>query len=255
MSVSLLPRGELWGLIACHNTTGKPISYEAREACRHVGQILSQQIRVREEFDGYRIAAEFVSARARVIGALMSADDPGALLVTLCAELQGIVQSHGIAVFRNGTIEMAGHTPTKTQIRQLVVWLKQQGSDSDFFATDCLSREYPRANAFSSDVCGILSIILACDDPVVLMWFRGEQIEEINWAGNPHKPVEPGSNPDVLNPRRSFETWRETVRGRSQPWQAVEIDTLRELGSRAAFVLQQKRVRELNHLLAEEQSH
>jgi diguanylate cyclase (GGDEF)-like protein len=251
MSVSLVLRDELWGLIACHNVKTRLVSYEAREACRHVGQILSQEIRVREESDGYRIAAELGSSRAEVIGALMKADDPGALLVDLCAELQAIVHSHGVAVVRNGAIATAGQTPSETQIRQLAVWLEQRASGSDFFATDCLSREYPPAEAFASHICGLFSLVLPSDDQVVLMWFRAEQIEEIHWAGNPHKPAEPGSGPDVLNPRKSFATWRETVRGRSQPWQPVEIDALRELGPRAAFVLQQKRVRELNHLLAE----
>ena len=49
MSVSLLLRDELWGLIACHNTTPRIVPYEAQEACRHVGQILSQKIVAQQE--------------------------------------------------------------------------------------------------------------------------------------------------------------------------------------------------------------
>jgi diguanylate cyclase (GGDEF)-like protein len=251
MSVSLLPRGELWGLIACHNSTAKPVSYEAYEACRHVGQILSQQVRARAEADGYRIGRELGAGRDEVMRALVRADDPGALLLGLCTELRSIVPCHGTAVFRNGAIAMAGHTPTETQIRQLTIWLEGRASGTGFFATDCLSEKYPDATAFASEVSGLLAIILPCDDPVVCMWFRAEQVEEINWAGNPNKSVELGSGPDALGPRKSFAAWRETVRGRSRPWEAVEIDSVEGFGPRAAFVLQQKRVRELNNLLAE----
>jgi diguanylate cyclase (GGDEF)-like protein len=251
MSVSLLPRGELWGLIACHNTTEKLVSYEAHEACRHVGQILSQHIRAREEADGYRIDHELAVSRDNVMRSLRAADDPGALLLGLCRELQTIVPSHGIAVFRNGAIAMAGHTPTETQIRQLTLWLEQRKPGTDVFATDRLSEEYPEAKAYASEVSGLLTIMLPCDDPVVLMWFRAEQVEEINWAGNPNKPVEPGSDINTINPRKSFATWREQVRGRSRPWEAIEIDSVRRWAPPAAFVLQQKKVQELNHLLAQ----
>ncbi|MET0868436.1 MAG: diguanylate cyclase [Pseudorhodoplanes sp.] len=55
----------------------------------------------------------------------------------------------------------------------------------------------------------------------------------------------------MLNPRKSFATWRETVRGRSRPWKKIEIESVQWFSPRAAFVLQQSQVRELNHLLGD----
>jgi diguanylate cyclase (GGDEF)-like protein len=81
------------------------------------------------------------------------------------------------------------------------------------------------------------------------MWFRAEEVEEINWAGNPHAPVEPGASLGALNPRKSFEIWRETVSGRSRPWPPADLQSVRGFAPRAAFVLQQKRVRDLNQKL------
>jgi Phytochrome region len=31
-------------------------------------------------------------------------------------------------------------------------------------------------------------------EPLVLLWFRAEQLETINWAGNPHKPADVGAD-------------------------------------------------------------
>ena len=76
------------------------------------------------------------------------------------------------------------------------------------------------------------------------MWFRAEQVEEVKWA-------ERGSGLGALNPRRSFATWRETVRGRSRPWEALDIESVQVFAPRAAFLLQQQRVRELNQSLRE----
>jgi chemotaxis family two-component system sensor kinase Cph1 len=71
----------------------------------------------------------------------------------------------------------------------------------------------------------------------------------INWAGNPHKPVEPGTAPGVLTPRASFAVWREAVHGRSQPWTVAEIDAARRF-RRAVFDLgRQQRLEELNRQL------
>jgi light-regulated signal transduction histidine kinase (bacteriophytochrome) len=42
MSVSIVRDGALWGLVACHHTSSKLVSYEVRKVCKHVAQILSQ---------------------------------------------------------------------------------------------------------------------------------------------------------------------------------------------------------------------
>jgi two-component system, chemotaxis family, sensor kinase Cph1 len=143
-----------------------------------------------------------------------------------------------------------GSGPTETQIRKLAAWLADRKSDADYLATDRLSQEYPDAHAFAKEASGLLSIILPGDDPAVLMWFRSEELQEINWAGNPHEQLEQGPL-GSLNPRKSFDLWRETVRERSRPWDPVEIESVRGFVPHAAFILQQKRVRELNKTLAE----
>jgi two-component sensor histidine kinase/CheY-like chemotaxis protein len=57
-------------------------------------------------------------------------------------------------------------------------------------------------------------------DYVVL--FRQEIVRSVRWAGDPHQPKQYGPNGDRLSPRKSFEAWSETVRGRSRPFTAME---------------------------------
>jgi diguanylate cyclase (GGDEF)-like protein len=249
MSVSLLLQGKLWGLIACHNKTRRPVTYESRETCRHVGQIISQQIRAHEEADGYRNARKLSVGRDKGMRALMDAADPGGALLSLSAALEEVVPSDGIAICWNDAVITAGDAPGESHVRQLATWLKSRPAGVEPFATNCLSLEFPETKTFASGASGLLAAILPGDDALTLMWFRAEQVQEITWAGNPHKPEEPGVNPNELNPRESFATWKETVRGRSRPWEAVEIESVRAFGPRVAFVLQQKRVKQLNHLL------
>lgn len=251
MSVSLLPQGELWGLIACHNTSPRVVSYEARETCTHVGQILSQQIKAREESESYRIARELGAARDKVMRALVDAEDPGRTLLNLRQDIKAFVRSHGIVIYRNGLLAMAGRCPAEPQVRELLVWLNVRMQGSDFFVTDRLSEEYSEASPYAAEASGVLSVRLPGEGQTTLVWFRAEHVQEIKWAGNPHEPVMPGSRMGVLNPRKSFATWQEKVRGRSRPWRQIEIESVQWFAPRAAFVIQQRNVRELNHLLGE----
>jgi light-regulated signal transduction histidine kinase (bacteriophytochrome) len=59
----------------------------------------------------------------------------------------------------------------------------------------------------------------------LLLWFRPQTMHKVKWAGNPNdKPLIPGPHGMRLSPRVSFETFIESVRGRSLPWLPIEID-------------------------------
>lgn len=126
-------------------------------------------------------------------------------------------------------------------MHDLYAWLSQCTTEADVFVTDCLVNLYPPARAFASEASGLLALRLPGDEALILMWFRAEQIQEINWAGNPHEQLD-RTVLGALNPRKSFATWRQTVRGSASPWDAVEIESAELLATRLAFVLQQKRV-------------
>jgi two-component sensor histidine kinase len=66
-------------------------------------------------------------------------------------------------------------------------------------------------------------LAIRLDRDTMLVWTRAEQVEEIEWAGNPHKSVahDPAAQ---LRPRASFESWRELVRGRSRRWTLEQVD-------------------------------
>jgi light-regulated signal transduction histidine kinase (bacteriophytochrome) len=252
MSVSIVLNGTLWGLIACHHTTPKSVSYELREACKHVGQLLSQQIAAREEAEAHDQTRRLAEARDEILLLLSRAG--GAVedaLAEHATELRAVVPCNGAALYRSGRmITGTGHRPSDAEIEQLVRWLLRKDAPASF-ATDHLARQYGPAAAYSAQASGLLAMVVSRDEPLILLWFRAERIEVLKWAGNPHKPVEPGSTPGTLTPRASFEVWRETVHGRSRPWTAPEIDTARRFRDRIADLRQRRRLEELNRRLRE----
>jgi light-regulated signal transduction histidine kinase (bacteriophytochrome) len=107
-------------------------------------------------------------------------------------------------------------------VRQLVTWIAARGEA--IFATDRLPSLYEPAEAFARVASGVLAVRIAPARPEFLLWFRPEQIEVMNWAGDPHKPVEVSeSDGEVrLRPRGSFALWKESVRNRSTEWRDNE---------------------------------
>jgi light-regulated signal transduction histidine kinase (bacteriophytochrome) len=252
MSVSIVHGGTLWGLISCHHTAPMAVSYEIREACKHVGQILSQQIAAREQAEGHAQARRMAQARDEVLLILArasgSAEDA---LAEHASELRDIVPCDGVAVCRRGRVTAGvGHRPSDTETEELARWLLRDGS-RDLYATDRLSEQYAPAAGCRARASGLLATVVSHEEQVMLLWFRAEQVEVVDWAGNPHKPVEPGTTPGVLTPRASFELWRETVHGRSRPWTPEEIDTARRFRDAVFRLRQQQRLEELNRRLRE----
>ena len=249
MSISIVRSGTLWGLVACHHRTPMPVPYELRQACKRVGQILSQHIAAREEAEAHAQAQRLATAREELLVAVARAKrttEGG--LAERAAKLRALVPSDGVAVFHDGRVSGAGHRPSDDEVRDLAAWLLRGGTP-DPYATDRLSERYAPAAAYRARASGLLATVIAHQDPLVLLWFRAELAQVIEWAGNPHEPAEPGSAPGMLTPRASFELWRETVHGRSRPWTAAELDAARRFRDAAAELGRQRRVEELNRRL------
>jgi two-component system, chemotaxis family, sensor kinase Cph1 len=248
-SVSVVKDGVLWGLVACHNETPRAIPYDLRAACRTLASNLARQIKTREEADAYR-------ERLRLRG---SSDDTIALLSQQGSleqevahhvkELSRMLSGDGFAVMRGDTISLTGACPPEQEVRKLAGWLIGKSAEA-IFATSQLAVSYPAAKSFEDVAAGVLALLLSVEERWLLIWFRAEEIQTVNWAGNPHKGVDlkPG---EILNPRTSFEAWQETVRGRARRWTLAEMETAGRLQRDLIEVRQNQRLKEVNRQLIE----
>jgi light-regulated signal transduction histidine kinase (bacteriophytochrome) len=245
MSISIVVDGSLWGLIACHHGTPKLVPYELREVCKHLGQVLSQQIKVREESGLHQQTLRFARARDELVTTLARAASFEQDLLERIDEICNLLPADGAAILCRDAIRQTGHTPSEEQTRELAAWLLPT-SPLEPFATNSLARQYAPGEAFAAEASGLLATVISREEPIVLLWFRAEQIETVNWAGNPHKPAEPGAEYGTLTPRQSFETWKETVRHQSRSWTIAEIDAAWRFGRTLLDLRHQNALKELN---------
>ncbi|NNM73066.1 histidine kinase dimerization/phosphoacceptor domain -containing protein [Enterovirga aerilata] len=248
-SVSIVKDGALWGLVACHNAIPKLLPYHSRAACRALAGAFARQIKVREEAGLYRERIRARGYEDELVARLGRAPSVEEALVDSRGELRDMMRADGLAILSGGKVVRAGTCPDETAIRALGRWALPQAL-AEPFATAELGALHPPGLADFSLASGLLATAVSAEENLGLLWFRAEQVETINWAGNPHKAVRlrPG---ETLSPRASFAAWSESVRGRSRPWSAAELEGAVRIRHALLEARQGRRLRELNQQLAQ----
>ena len=231
MSISVLRQGDLWGLISCHSKGPRTVPLQTRNACDFIGQIFALQLSARQQAEEAGQRAQLAAARERLLTHMAGERSFAEGLVNHPDDLMRIAEATGAAVISGEHCWLMGSAPAEEQVRQIFEWLAAHHRE-DVFATDALGQVLPEASAYAEKASGLLAISISKMHASYILWFRPEVVQTVRWGGNPEKPVsqEPGG-PGRINPRKSFETWKETVQGRSVPWSQAEIDAVKELRS------------------------
>jgi chemotaxis family two-component system sensor kinase Cph1 len=247
-SISIVKDGLLWGLIACHHREPRLMPYDIRAAARALAGGLARQVRAKEEAETYRERLRLRGLEDEVTAGFGRSGGLDANLTDGVKALQRMLDADGVAALRGGELHRHGVTPPESQVRDLARWVTERGPEP--LATDRLSVDYPDAVSYQAEASGLMGLVVSADEPFVILWFRAEEVEVVNWAGNPHKAVGLGLG-ETLTPRASFEAWRETVRGRSRRWTLAEVDAALRLRETLLEARNHRRVSELNARLTE----
>jgi len=229
MSISIIVEGKLWGLIACHHYSPRCPTFERRSVAELFAQMFAMRIEARER----KLVVEY-ERRARdisdqLLGAVASDEtllnDPN----WLSQILTSAIPADGVGVWINGNYAFSGLTPDTGEFARIIQALNTTAAGRSFATDHIASLVEPKAGK-DSPVAGLLAIPISRAPRDYVVLFRAEIIRSVRWAGDPHKPVEYGPNGPRLTPRQSFEEWKETVVGRSQPFTDSEMrvaETLR----------------------------
>jgi light-regulated signal transduction histidine kinase (bacteriophytochrome) len=225
-SVSILVRGELWGLVSCHHHEPRHLDYPTRMACEHLGQLLSLQIEAKE--DNARVAEQAVLRQLVLSTVAHLADSDASLqrLVDEPATLLRMVRASGAAVLLNDRCWTVGRVPDTASLGALGEWLSSR-TDTEFHS-DRLGDSCPPLAAHVAIASGLIAISISQVNRHHIVWFRPEVVQSVSWAGDPRKSADTRGD-GRIHPRLSFATWQEELRGRSLPWSAGEVGAALEL--------------------------
>jgi len=231
MSISLMHEKKLWGLIACHYSLPKYVSYNIRTICEFIGQVMSVELVNKEASEDIDYKRQLKSLQTQFVEELSQAEYFLDGMVQLKSQLLNLVGATGAAICSGNQCVRVGKTPSEEEVQNLLDWIKPH-LYHNLFETRSLTKNYPTAELYKAIASGVLALEISKVHHNYILWFRPEIIQTVNWGGNPNKPVEVLSDGSLrMSPRKSFELWQETVQGSALPWKPCEVEAVTELRS------------------------
>jgi chemotaxis family two-component system sensor kinase Cph1 len=233
LTISLIYKKKLWGLIACHHYSPKNITPEIRLSAQLQGHFITSQIDLRQSNEEYEIARQTGLALEKANDYNLIAHENSFEGLVSNPYILHLCNAAGVAIVFNGNVYKYGETPDGEKIKSLSSWLATY-TNNGFLNTQKLIDIIPAEESQCSKASGILYHSLHSENNNCIIWFRPETKTEVNWAGDPNKAIEKDKN--GLSPRKSFELWQEVTGCMSKPWQRPEVIT----ASSYAFSLQKQ---------------
>ena len=263
LSISIMRRGKLWGLFACHHEEPKTVSYDVRSAAELFAQLFAFVLEQKHNDEARLEAAGAQLLHDRLMSQLAEHSSIIENFRLIVDAIQHVIDYDGAIGWVEGEFQSLGYTPTQEEFMGLVKFLNTTAA-SRIYNTNNVASVYPPAEEFADRAAGMLVLPVSRTPRDYVVLFRREMVNSVTWAGNPQKAVTYGPNGARLTPRKSFEAWKEVVRNTSAPWTEAEVRaanslrlTLLEVILRMAdaAVNERKKAQERQELLIAELNH
>jgi light-regulated signal transduction histidine kinase (bacteriophytochrome) len=222
MSVSLICDGKLWGLVSGHHAKPHMVPYLVRSACDLLTKLVCTQLMNFKASSSLKTMVHFHSVQRRMLTQLVAEKDYFAAMRCQMADVLQITDASGVALVVDGHCEVFGLSPGVQDVMKLTEWMDSR-PDFEVYQSHDLGSDIEWASKLRDVASGILVIRISSIRQGYLMWFRPEIVQTVSWAGEPKD-----KKANRLNPRTSFEQWKELVRGSSKPWADMEIESATE---------------------------
>lgn len=220
-SISIIVNDELWGLISCHSygRFGQRVTFPTRHFCRMLGDSVSRNI--------HRLHLSQRLQSRKLINTTSTSKNPSGYIVAKAEDLLWLFDAQSGVLSIGEEAKILGNVSNSQEILAILEYLRVRCFDSLQVSTDINQTfpdiEYP--GGFES-ISGILVIPLSRAGQDFICFFRPAQMKEIHWAGNPHEKIlKDDQNQGMLEPRKSFKIWSETVKARSKVWTDDQLET------------------------------
>jgi len=233
LTASITVDGRLWGLIACHHDSRRLAAPPLRDAVGRIAERLAARIAWITHREAVRAEKVARDRADRLMRTLQDRENMAAALLFGGAGLRGTLRADGCALVVGDAILSAGRVPDTAWVRRIVGEAAERAVDG-VYATDAVGRDLCAGTDVPPESCGVLALILGRMPLLAVVAFTGELVREVTWGGDPDKPAILDPATKRLSPRKSFELWRQTVRGTARPWAAEDAGLMRRLGDTLA---------------------
>jgi len=252
MSLSILHRERLWGLMVCHHRQPHHLSSSQRSAATALTDAFALRVGPAERTNTEQARRDDLVRLSALLAHMAEADVVAAALTTGDVTVASLFASTGAAVLYEDTVSLVGNTPPEAEVQGLAAWLRTHSGTAKLFQTNNLAAAYPPWEGHTAVASGLLAVFLSADRSDMLLWFRPEEPELLSWGSGSH--MRAPENAPTLS-RAPFERWAETRHGFARPWVEWELEmaeTLRH-GITEVMVRGLRRIAELHDRLRQSQ--
>lgn len=213
VSFSMVEGGRLTRLVSCTSENPTRLSPARLRSCELLVLQAKLQVVAAEQISRLSDAFERESIRTRLRAALQKTPAVAEELTSSDDDLLELCEADGAAVSADGQYRSIGVVPPEEIVRRLASEIRAVRAGDGPWATDHLDR-------FTTDcpgAAGCLFIALDASDDF-LVWFRRDRPQQLRWLGDPT-----AHSTGLINPRKSFDTWLEDVKGACAPWKHADL--------------------------------
>ena len=156
LTISLIYKKKLWGLIACHHYSPKNLTPEIRLAAQLQGNFITSQIDVRQANEEYEIGRKANEELEKLNNFSLTQRENGKLSNLVETDgILGLCNASGIAIVFNGNVHKNGITPNDNEIQDLANWLATY-TNNGTFSTDKLIDYLPDSAEMCQNTSGLI---------------------------------------------------------------------------------------------------
>lgn len=239
-SIAIISEKKLWGLLSLHGFEAKSLQPSIRSSLQLLVQAASQRLFLLQAEKEEAFVAKVHESRNLLSEERGRLPEPSTLLERHGQEWRRLFRACGIVLVHHDGVTSIDAVPERRHLDRLVAWLREHAAGERAWSTDALAEHLPaELTETLHGCCGLLALSLMDNilDSGWLLLFREERRVTHLWAGSEHGSVEERDGRLVLSPRRSFDVWREEIRGHSEPWTETELRAGRDLGEDLAVLV------------------
>ncbi|MGB3591128.1 MAG: ATP-binding protein [Nonlabens sp.] len=229
LSCAIMNNDKLWGLLACHHNTPKFINFQERQSCILLSELLSAQINIKSSNKYFLNIENMTRVRSTLVTQMSKDWNILEGLTSHKTDASDLLPRSSFAISYESELRCVGNYCDQAVIQSIIDAIDVTHPNEDLFISDCLSKDLPDLKINPKDVSGVLLARISRKKNEHLLWLRPEQVQFVNWGGNPNKQVTIKTGNQVLSPRHSFEKWKEKVQCTSLPWEDHEVAAVKSL--------------------------
>ena len=237
MTMSIVCERTLWGLIACHHhqpmTPPHHVRSGLRQACDLLAEIATMRIAAFLNLESVRRRLAFDRLLNHLNQVLLQDGDIPIVLDVWLPQLLRAFDATNLGVQIGSLVYVGGEgrqgPPHKIVDEVRAMPGMQERIPGVRMRDDLLTGERP-ALAGLPEAAGLLVARRDEGEGIFCFVTRREVVQQVHWAGEPAKEMVTLPDGQVrLEPRRSFASWQQLVKGHSDPWSAMDAEGLQSL--------------------------